>query len=77
MNIGLPSLKAAGNGTVRIYTLAFRKAQELVVPNVQPGESITLDLLDKWGARLSNGLYYVEVILPDGTKTILRLLVQR
>jgi hypothetical protein len=77
VNIGLPSLKAAGNVTVRIYTLAFRKAQELVVPNVQPGESITLDLLDKWGARLSNGLYYVEVILPDGTKTILRLLVQR
>lgn len=76
VKVALP-LTVAGDVKVQIYTLSFRKVTDLVVRNVQPGTAITVDLLDKAGARLSNGLYYLTVTLPDSGRHVLKLLVTR
>ena len=66
----------AANVKVQVYTPTYRKVQDIVFPQVQPGTPITLDLLDKWGARLSNGIYYLVVTTSQGKYT-LKLLVLR
>lgn len=77
VRLAMPQLKAAGDVRVLVYTTGYRKTRDLVVPNVQPGMDISLELLDDWGNRLSNGLYFVKVVLPDGDKPIVKLLVTR
>ena len=59
---------------VEIFTTAFRKVQEVVFPNVPPGVAVTVELTDKWGTPLANGLYYVVVIV-DGRRSFAKLLI--
>jgi hypothetical protein len=61
---------------IQVYTVGSRKVQDLTVSNVKAGSPVTLDLLDKSGVRLSNGLYYLLVTTPQG-HTTLKLLVLR
>src|ERR1039458_5215773 len=61
---------------VQVYTIGQRKVKEAFYPNALPGSSVTLDLIDKGGAPLANGLYFVAVTTPNG-KSILKLLVLR
>ncbi len=59
-SITLPITKTS-NVTIKIFTLGFRKVQEEDYSNVLPGVSFPLELVDKQGVELSNGLYYVVV----------------
>ena len=77
MKVSVPSLTASGDVKVGIYSLSYRKVQDVTFPNVQPGESITLKLLDKAGVHLADGIYYLVVTPPNGHKNVLKLLVLR
>jgi hypothetical protein len=73
VNIGLP-LDVPSDVTLQVYTVAQRKVQEVRYPHVMPNEGVTLDLLDKAGIHLANGLYYVVAITPEHRWTV-KLLV--
>lgn len=60
---------------VRIFTLSFREAQTIDVPQVM-GNRLTIPLIDKSGAVLANGLYYF-VIQANGKKWMTKVLVLR
>jgi hypothetical protein len=62
--------------TLQVYTTAYRKVRETAYSNVRPGTAVTLELIDKTGTPLSNGLYFVNVLTPQG-KSVLKLLVLR
>ena len=71
------SLPQASDVTVKLYTIVFRMVQEKTFPSVPAGTgNLTLELKDKWGSRLANGLYYVRV-QAGPQKTILKLIVAR
>jgi hypothetical protein len=62
---------------IKIFTTAFRMVREMSLANAPAGiNQVTLDLLDKWGAPLANGLYYVVVVTPQG-RSVGRLLILR
>jgi hypothetical protein len=56
--------------------MSFRKVKAETFQQVSPGEVLALDLTDRWGNPLANGLYYV-VIEAQGKKWIIKLLVLR
>ena len=62
--------------TLQVYTTSYRKVKEVAYSNVLPGTAVTLELIDKSGIPLSNGLYFVNVLTPKG-KSVLKLLVLR
>jgi hypothetical protein len=76
VKVALPSLASPGEVRVQVFTLAYRKVQDVTLPNVQPGTPVTLDLLDKWGVKLSNGLYYLVVRIGQ-ERQVVKLLVAR
>ena len=61
---------------VEIFTTAFRKGQEETFLNVPPSVAVTVQLTDKWGTPLANGLYYLVVIV-DGQRSVAKLLILR
>jgi hypothetical protein len=61
---------------VQVFTLAFRKVNELSFPQVRAGASVTIPLSDRWGTPLASGLYYT-VVATNGKRTVLKLLVIR
>lgn len=62
---------------VKVYTLAFREIQDKVYPSVPAGvNALTLELKDRRGTNLANGLYYLVVSTPDN-RAVLKLLVAR
>ena len=55
---------ASGASTVEIdiFTLSFRKVNTIILRNVPSGVTdVSYNLTDKWGAPLSNGIYYVVI----------------
>jgi hypothetical protein len=77
VSLYVPAGAGTGDLEIQIYTLTFRKAQDLKIPHVQPGTAITLDLLDKSGVELSNGLYYFVMKPFNGGRSVVKLLVTR
>jgi hypothetical protein len=71
-----PGLTSASNVSIEIFTVAFRKVAVLDDPNVQPGASVPIPLVDKWGTPLASGLYYVVVQTNQG-RSIVKLLILR
>jgi hypothetical protein len=71
-----PAYSGSENVQVEIFTIAFRKVQEETFPNVPAGAAVTIDLKDRWGRPLANGLYYVVVII-DGKHYVAKLIVLR
>lgn len=61
---------------VQIFTPAFRKVHEDDHLQPLPGVGLTLELKDKTGVPLANGLYYVVLDL-DGHRSIAKLLILR
>ncbi len=60
---------------VEIFTLAFRKVNEIDLTQVPAGTtSVSIPLTDKGGIPLANGLYYVVVQTPQG-RFVAKLLV--
>jgi hypothetical protein len=75
IRISLPVPAAEVN--IQIFTSAFRKVNEIRLAQVPAGVTDTsLNLADKWGKVLANGLYYV-VMSIDGQRTIGKLLIMR
>ena len=62
---------------IEVYTVSFRMIFEEVVPQVSAGTTdLTLQLVDKAGISLANGLYYVVVTTADG-RAVDKLMVIR
>jgi hypothetical protein len=62
---------------IQIFTAAFRKVNETKLMQVPAGVTETsLNLADRWGKSLANGLYYVMVTI-DGKRLMAKLLILR
>jgi hypothetical protein len=61
---------------VQVFTVAFRKVQEQVWPNLTGTTTVVLSTKDQWGNTLASGLYYVVVTTAQG-RTILKFLLLR
>ena len=73
LQISLPSY--AGQVEIELFTIAFRKVNELVLFNLHEGiNTINIPLTDREGTPLANGVYYVVVQTPNG-RFISKLLV--
>lgn len=58
---------------VEIFTIAFRKVLDESFYNVQPGDPIPLELKDRQGTALADGIYYV-VVTTGGHRYVVKLL---
>jgi flagellar hook assembly protein FlgD len=70
---------ASGASLVRIeiFTLSFRKIDEIDLTNASAGiKDVAYNLTDRKGSPLANGLYYVIVVDSNG-RAIGKLLVMR
>ncbi len=76
VNLLPPAYPGDSNVQVEIFTIAFRLVKDEILWNVPSGKAVTLELTDKWGTPLANGVYYVVVIV-DGHQSIGKLLVIR
>jgi len=66
-----------GQVEVKVFTSAFRVVQETLVKDPAAGlNRAPVELEDKWGQPLANGLYYIVVQWPEG-KAVTRLLILR
>jgi hypothetical protein len=62
---------------LKVYTLGFRKALEVDLQHVPIGPNdIPLNLTDRFGKPLANGLYYLMVETPQA-RTKGKLLILR
>jgi hypothetical protein len=59
---------------VEIFTSAFRMVQDEFFASVPPGVAVTVELKDKWGRTLADGLYYIRVTV-NGKSYFAKLLV--
>ncbi len=71
-----PGLETPVNVKIKIYTLAFRMVYDSPSQLVMPGQSVAVRLLDRMGAQLADGLYYVSVVI-NGKNSISKLLILR
>jgi len=73
-NLQLPMLSSPSNVKIQLFTVAFRKVQDVTIQNQVPGGpcacvTLPINLIDNWGNTLANGLYYVVITDADGTFT--------
>lgn len=71
-----PVYPGVSNVEVEIFTTAFRKVQAETFPSVPPGVAVIVELKDKWGMPLADGLYYM-VVTVDGKRSIVKFLILR
>ena len=76
VNILPPPYSGQQNVKVEIFTSAFRQVQDTTFFNVPSGVAVTVELTDRWGRPLANGLYYVVVVV-NGKHSIAKLLILR
>ena len=69
-------LNSASGVTVLIYTTAFRKVREEFFPQVGVGQAVTLELKDRSGRSLANGLYYLVFVTDQGRWRVKLLIVR-
>jgi len=75
VHLTLP-ITSVSNVEITIYTMSFRRVDQLDFKDVTPGEVLSLPLTDHWGIPLADGLYYV-VVSAGNKHWILKLLVLR
>jgi len=73
-SIQLPVVNAT-NVKVQMFTISFREVRTIDVPQVI-GNTLTVQLMDKGGVNLANGLYYF-VIHVNGQNWVTKVLVLR
>jgi hypothetical protein len=61
VNINIPGQMVTSDVRVEIFTTAFRKVQDTTFPKIPAGMDVSIDMTDRWGNLLANGLYYVVV----------------
>lgn len=71
-----PAYSGVSDVQVEIFTLAFRMVQDETFHSVPSGMPVTVELTDKSGAPLANGLYYI-VVTVDGHRSVGKLLLIR
>ncbi len=71
-----PAYSGVSDVQVEIFTIAFREVQEEFFRNVPSGKAVTLELTDKSGTPLADGIYYIVVIV-DGHRSIGKMLIIR
>jgi hypothetical protein len=71
-NIQLPMTNMT-NVTVQMFTVSLRQVRVVHVPQVA-GNTLTVQLTDKSGVSLANGLYYF-IIHANGQKWMTKLLI--
>jgi hypothetical protein len=76
VKVALPPYSGQQNVEVEIFTSAFRKVQDSKYYNVPSGVAVTVELTDRWGRPLANGLYYVVVVV-NGKQSVTKLLILR
>ena len=60
-------LKRVADIRLKVFTIAFRKVNDITYPNQGPWEvDVPVPLTDKWGTPLANGVYYVLVVSNVG-----------
>ena len=67
VNVLPPAYAGASDIRVEIFTTAFRKVWEETFSNAPPGIAIRVELKDKRGIPLADGLYYL-VVTVDGQR---------
>lgn len=76
MKVLPPPYSGQQNVEVEIFTSAFRKVQDSTFYSVASGLAVTVELTDRWGRPLANGLYYVVVVV-NGKQSVTKLLILR
>jgi len=77
VTISVTLAEAASKVKIVVFTTAFRKVQSIERDQVPIGVlSVALELKDKWGAPLANGIYYVVVTTQQG-RSVGKLLIFR
>lgn len=69
-------LAAPSDVKVAIYTTAFRKVQDEVFSQVGVGQGLVIELKDRSGKALANGLYYL-IFATDQGRWKVKLLIAR
>src|SRR5262249_55935148 len=71
-----PAFNNAKDMKIQVFTSAFRKVREDDHPQPLPGVGVTLELKDKTGTPLADGLYYILCDLDDH-RSVTKLLILR
>jgi hypothetical protein len=74
VHIHMPNYPGVSDVIMDVYTIAFRKVAETYFPQVRGDADLPLNLVDKQGNFLANGLYYIEIKTSMGQWTV-KLLV--
>ena len=74
VNVLPPAHAGMEDVRVEIFTSGFRKVQDEVFPSVPPGVAVTVELKDRWGRTLADGLYYILVAV-NGKRSFAKLLI--
>jgi hypothetical protein len=74
VNVLPPAHQGTADVRIEIFTLGFRKVQDHTYLNVPDGTSVVVELKDRSGNPLANGLYYV-VVTVNGQRSIAKLLI--
>jgi hypothetical protein len=77
VRLSLPSIQSPTDVQVQVFTLSYRKVQDLTFHQVHPGGELVLDLMDKTGKTLSNGFYYLAVTPAGQGRILLKMIVLR
>ncbi len=76
VHIHVQGIAGTANVRVEIFTIAFRKIRELSFQAVPEGTDVEVDLRDRSGFLLANGLYYV-CVQANGRRQVMKLLLFR
>jgi hypothetical protein len=76
VNVLPPPFPGTAEVRVEIFTPSFRKVQDENFPDVPAGVAVQVELKDRWGKPLADGLYYLVVVV-NGNRSIGKLLVLR
>ena len=76
VNVLPPAYSGVADVQVEIFTIAFREVQNEFFRSVPSGTAVKVELTDRRGTSLADGIYYVVVIV-DGHRSIGKLLIIR
>jgi hypothetical protein len=76
VNVLPPAYLGVSDVQVEIFTIAFREVQNEIFRSIPSGVAVKVELIDRQGAPLADGIYYIVVIV-DGHRSIGKLLVIR
>jgi O-glycosyl hydrolase len=74
VNVLPPAYQGTADVRIEIFTLGFRKVQDHTYMNIPDGTPVVVELKDRSGNPLANGLYYV-VVTVNGQRSIAKLLI--